>query len=162
MRKRDDGDRWRLDFGDVEAAIRPNTRLLFGETLGNPGLEVLDIPRIADVAHEAGLPLMIDSTFTTPYLCRPFDLGADIVMHSATKFLSGHGVVIGGLLDELLHHIEVPFIASPLRHHAATNPLLTIGWVQQVGDGKTDILTWKIFNGKTVSNVTTPFVLEEN
>jgi O-acetylhomoserine (thiol)-lyase len=80
------------------AAIRPETRLLFGETLGNPGLEVLDIPRVAEVAHEAGLPLLVDSTFTTPYLCRPFDLGADIVIHSATKFLSGHGVVIGGLL----------------------------------------------------------------
>jgi O-acetylhomoserine (thiol)-lyase len=90
-----------VDPRDPEAfrqAIRPETRLLFGETLGNPGLEVLDIPRIAEVAHAAGLPLMIDSTFTTPYLCRPFDLGADIVMHSATKFLSGHGVVIGGLL----------------------------------------------------------------
>jgi O-acetylhomoserine (thiol)-lyase len=90
-----------VDPRDPEAfrrAIRPETRLLFGETLSNPGLEVLDIPRIADVAHQAGLPLMIDSTFTTPYLCRPFDLGADIVMHSATKFLSGHGVVIGGLL----------------------------------------------------------------
>ena len=80
------------------AAIRPETRLLFGETLGNPGLEVLDIPRVAEVAHAAGLPLLIDSTFTTPYLCRPFDLGADLVLHSATKFLSGHGVVIGGLL----------------------------------------------------------------
>jgi len=80
------------------AAIRPETRLLFGETLGNPGLEVLDIPTLADVAHAAGLPLLIDSTFTTPYLCRPFDLGADLVLHSATKFLSGHGVVIGGLL----------------------------------------------------------------
>jgi len=90
-----------VDPRDPEAfrqAIRPNTRLLFGETLGNPGLEVLDIPRVAEVAHDAGLPLMIDSTFTTPFLCRPFDLGADIVMHSATKFLSGHGVVIGGLL----------------------------------------------------------------
>lgn len=81
-----------------QKAIRPNTKLLFGETLGNPGLEVLDIPRVAEVAHQAGLPLMIDSTFTTPWLCRPFDLGADIIMHSATKFLSGHGVVIGGLL----------------------------------------------------------------
>lgn len=79
-------------------AIRPETRLLFGETLGNPGLEVLDIPRVAEVAHTAGLPLMVDSTFTTPHLCRPIELGADIVMHSATKFLSGHGVVIGGLL----------------------------------------------------------------
>ena len=79
-------------------AIRPQTRLLFGETLGNPGLEVLNIPEVAAIAHQNGLPLMIDSTFTTPYLCRPFDLGADIVFHSATKFLSGHGVVIGGLL----------------------------------------------------------------
>ena len=80
------------------AAIRPETRLLFGETLGNPGLEVLNTPVLAEVAHQHGLPLMIDSTFTTPYLCRPFDLGADIIFHSATKFLSGHGVVIGGLL----------------------------------------------------------------
>jgi len=80
------------------AAIRPETRLLFGETLGNPGLEVLDIPKIAEVAHDAGLPLLVDSTFTTPYLCRPLDLGADLVFHSATKFLSGHGIVIGGVL----------------------------------------------------------------
>ena len=83
---------------EFAAAIRPETRLLFGETLGNPGLEVLNIPVLAEVAHQHGLPLMIDSTFTTPYLCRPFDLGADIIFHSATKFLSGHGVVIGGLL----------------------------------------------------------------
>jgi O-acetylhomoserine (thiol)-lyase len=80
------------------AAIRPNTKLLFGETLGNPGLDVLDMPAVAAVAHDAGIPLVIDSTFTTPYLCRPFDLGADIVFHSATKFLGGHGVAIGGLL----------------------------------------------------------------
>ena len=80
------------------AALRPETRLLFGETLGNPGLEVLDIPAVAKAAHEAGLPLMIDNTFATPRLCRPLDLGADIVMHSATKFLGGHGVAIGGAL----------------------------------------------------------------
>ncbi len=80
------------------AAIRPNTKLLFGETLGNPGLDVLDIPAVAAVAHEAAIPLVVDATFTTPYLCRPFDLGADIVFHSATKFLGGHGVAIGGLL----------------------------------------------------------------
>ena len=80
------------------AAIRPETRLLFGETLGNPGLEVLDIPAVAEVAHEAGLPLMIDNTFATPFLSRPFDHGADIVMHSVTKFLGGHGVAIGGAL----------------------------------------------------------------
>ena len=80
------------------AAIRPETRLLFGETLGNPGLEVLDIPRVAAVAHAAGLPLMIDSTFATPCLCRPLDFGADLVHHSATKFLGGHGVAIGGVI----------------------------------------------------------------
>jgi O-acetylhomoserine (thiol)-lyase len=80
------------------AAIRDNTKLLFGETLGNPGLEVLDVPAVADVAHQAGLPLLVDSTFTTPYLMRPFEHGADLIVHSATKFLSGHGVVIGGLL----------------------------------------------------------------
>ncbi len=80
------------------AAIRPNTRLVFGETLGNPGLEVLNVPAVARVAHDAGLPLLIDSTFTTPYLMRPLDFGADLVLHSATKFLSGHGIVIGGVL----------------------------------------------------------------
>jgi len=80
------------------AAIRPETRLVFGETLGNPNLEVLDIPAVAAVAHEAGLPLLVDATFTTPWLMKPLELGADLVMHSATKFLSGHGIVIGGLL----------------------------------------------------------------
>ncbi|UCH46660.1 MAG: O-acetylhomoserine aminocarboxypropyltransferase [Betaproteobacteria bacterium] len=86
------------DVDAFRAAIRPETRLLFGETLGNPGLDVLDIPRVSEVAHEAGLPLLVDSTFTTPYLMRPFDLGADLIFHSATKFLGGHGVAIGGLL----------------------------------------------------------------
>lgn len=86
-----DPDQWR-------AAIRPNTRMLFGETVGNPGLDVLDIPLIAEIAHAAHIPLMVDATLTTPYLSRPVSQGADIVMHSATKFLSGHGVVIGGVL----------------------------------------------------------------
>ncbi|MEC7106731.1 MAG: O-acetylhomoserine aminocarboxypropyltransferase [Pseudomonadota bacterium] len=80
------------------AAIQDNTKLVFGEVLGNPGLEVLDIPKIAAVAHAHGLPLLVDATFATPYLCRPIELGADLVMHSATKFLSGHGVVIGGVV----------------------------------------------------------------
>jgi O-acetylhomoserine (thiol)-lyase len=90
-----------VDPRDVAAfrqAIRPNTRLVFAETLGNPGLDVLDVPRVAQVAHDAKLPLLLDSTFTTPYLMRPFDLGADLVFHSATKFLGGHGVAIGGVL----------------------------------------------------------------
>jgi O-acetylhomoserine (thiol)-lyase len=90
-----------VDPRDIDGwrnAIRPQTRLLFGETLGNPGLEVLDIPRVSALAHEHGLPLLVDSTFTTPWLMRPFEHGADLVFHSATKFLSGHGVVIGGLV----------------------------------------------------------------
>ncbi len=84
-------DAWR-------AAIRPDTKLLFAETLGNPGLDVLDVPRVAEIAHAAKLPLLVDSTFTTPYLMRPFDLGADLLYHSATKFLGGHGVAIAGVL----------------------------------------------------------------
>ena len=86
-----DLDAWR-------AAIRPNTTALFAETLGNPGLDVLDVAAVAAIAHEHGIPLMVDSTFTTPYLLKPFDHGADLLFHSATKFLGGHGVVIGGVL----------------------------------------------------------------
>src|SRR5205085_11021331 len=74
------------------------TKLLFGETVGNPGLDVLDTPTVSAIAHEAGLPLLVDSTFTTPYLQKPFELGADLVYHSATKLLSGHGTVIGGVV----------------------------------------------------------------
>ncbi len=79
-------------------AIQPNTKLLYGETLGNPGIEVMDIAAIASIAHDAGLPLLIDSTFTTPYLMKPFEQGADIVIHSLTKFLGGHGTAIGGAI----------------------------------------------------------------
>src|SRR5919206_4043048 len=83
---------------DWRRAIRPNTRLLFGETLGNPGLDVLDVPSVAEIAHSAKVPLLVDATFTTPYLMQPFKLGADLLYHSATKFLGGHGVAIGGVL----------------------------------------------------------------
>jgi len=86
------------DLGAFASAIQPNTKLIFGEVLGNPGLEVLNIPELAALSHAQGLPLMVDATFATPYLCKPIELGADIVMHSATKFLSGHGVVIGGVI----------------------------------------------------------------
>ena len=86
------------ELDDWQRAIRPNTRLLFGETLGNPGLDVLDIPALADIAHRAKLPLLVDATFTTPYLMQPFKLGADLLYHSATKFLGGHGTAIGGVL----------------------------------------------------------------
>ncbi len=87
--------------GDIDgwkAAVRPNTRLFFGETVGNPGLDVLDIPTVAQIAHEAGVPLLVDSTLTTPWHQKPLALGADLVYHSATKFLSGHGTVIGGVV----------------------------------------------------------------
>src|SRR5688500_18264692 len=88
------------NLGEWRAAIRPNTRLLFGETLGNPGLDVLDIPSVSAIAHEAKLPLLVDATFTTPYLMRPFEHGADLLYHSATKFLGGHGVAIAGVLAD--------------------------------------------------------------
>ncbi len=87
--------------GDIDgwkAALRPNTKLFFGETVGNPGLDVLDIPTISQMAHEAGVPLLVDSTLTSPWLIKPFEHGADIVYHSATKFLSGHGTVVGGIV----------------------------------------------------------------
>lgn len=80
------------------AAIRPETRVVVAETLGNPGIEVLDIPAVADVCHAAGVPLLVDSTFATPYLIQPIELGADIVMHSVTKFLGGHGIALGGVV----------------------------------------------------------------
>ena len=86
------------DLNAWRAAIRPETRLLFGESLGNPGLDVLNIPAVSEIAHAAGIPLLVDATFPTPYLQRPFELGADLIFHSATKFLGGHGVAIGGLV----------------------------------------------------------------
>ena len=87
--------------GDIDgwrAAVRPSTRLFFGETVGNPGLDVLDTPTVSAIAHEAGVPLLVDSTLTSPWLVKPFTQGADLVYHSATKFLSGHGTVIGGIV----------------------------------------------------------------
>jgi len=86
------------DLDGWRAAARPNTKLFFGETVGNPGLDVLNIEAVAAVAHEAGAPLLVDSTLTSPWLIKPFDHGADLVYHSATKFLSGHGTVIGGIV----------------------------------------------------------------
>ena len=83
---------------EFRAAIQPNTRLIIGETIGNPGLEVLDIPAVAQIAHDAKIPLLIDNTFATPYLSRPIELGADITMNSATKWIGGHGIAIGGVI----------------------------------------------------------------
>jgi len=92
-----------IDFSDpdaVERSINENTKALYGETIGNPGCDILDIRRYADIAHRHGVPLVVDNTFATPYLCRPIEHGADIVVHSATKFIGGHGAVIGGVIVE--------------------------------------------------------------
>jgi len=86
-----DMDAWR-------AAVRPNTKLFFGETVGNPGLDVLDIAQVSAIAHDNGVPLLVDSTLTSPWLMKPFEHGADLIYHSATKFLSGHGTVVGGVV----------------------------------------------------------------
>ncbi len=86
------------DFEAIEAAIQDNTKALYIETLGNPNSNVADIEKIADIAHKHGLPLVVDSTFATPYLVRPFEYGADIVVHSATKFIGGHGTAVGGVV----------------------------------------------------------------
>ncbi len=88
------------DLGEVEAAIQENTRAIYLETLGNPNSDIPDIDAIAEIAHKHGLPLVIDNTFGTPYLIRPIEHGADIVVHSATKFLGGHGTTLGGVIVE--------------------------------------------------------------
>ncbi|GAA1055716.1 bifunctional o-acetylhomoserine/o-acetylserine sulfhydrylase [Agromyces luteolus] len=91
VENQDDADEWRR-------AVRPNTKLFFAETIGNPKINILDIGLVSGIAHEAGIPLIVDNTIATPYLIRPFEHGADIVIHSATKFLGGHGTVIGGVI----------------------------------------------------------------
>lgn len=92
-----------VDFSDtdlVEKSINERTKALYGETIGNPGCDILDIEKYSALAHDNGIPLIVDNTFATPYLCRPIEHGADIVVHSATKFLGGHGAVIGGVIVE--------------------------------------------------------------
>jgi len=84
------------DMKSLEAALRDNTRLVFGELIGNPGLDIMDLERVAAICQERHIPLMIDATFNTPYLCRCFDFGANIVVHSLTKWMGGHGVAIAG------------------------------------------------------------------
>ena len=86
------------DAAEWAAAVRPNTKLFFGETIGNPKVSILDIEKVAKVAHEAGVPLIVDNTVATPYLIKPLEHGADIVVHSATKFLGGHGTVVAGAI----------------------------------------------------------------
>ena len=104
---------------EIQAAFRPNTKLLFGETISNPGVEVLDIEKFARIAHGNGVPLIVDNTFPTPIHCRPFEWGADIVTHSTTKYMDGHGVAVGGVLvdsgnfDWEAHADKFPGLTTP-------------------------------------------------
>ena len=104
---------------EINAAFRPNTKLVFGETLSNPGVQVLDIEKFARIAHAHGVPLIIDNTFATPINCRPFEFGADIVTHSTTKYMDGHGVCVGGAIvdsgnfDWAAHADRFPGLTTP-------------------------------------------------
>ena len=104
---------------EINAAFRPNTKLVFGETLSNPGVQVLDIEKFARIAHAHGVPLIVDNTFATPINCRPFEFGADIVTHSTTKYMDGHGVCVGGVIvdsgnfDWAAHAERFPGLTTP-------------------------------------------------
>ena len=104
---------------EIEAAFRPNTKLVFGESLTNPGVRVLDIERLARIAHAHGVPLIVDNTFPTPVNCRPFEFGADIVTHSTTKYMDGHGTTVGGVIvdsgnfDWEAHAEKFPGLCTP-------------------------------------------------
>ncbi|WP_395243672.1 bifunctional o-acetylhomoserine/o-acetylserine sulfhydrylase [Agromyces sp. MMS24-K17] len=137
VENQDDAEEWRR-------AVRPNTKLFFAETIGNPKINVLDIRKVADVAHEAGIPLIVDNTIATPYLIRPFEHGADIVVHSATKFLGGHGTVIGGVIVdggtfEWSKHVDrFPGLTEPdPSYHGAS-------YTAAVGDGLAYIIKARV------------------
>ena len=104
---------------ELEAAFQPNTKLVFGETIANPALAVLDIERFAKAAHDHGVPLMVDNTFPTPVMCRPFEWGADIVTHSTTKYMDGHAAYLGGVIvdhgqfDWMAHADKFPGLTTP-------------------------------------------------
>ncbi len=137
VENQDDLDEWR-------AAVRPNTKLLFAETIGNPQINVLDIRGVADVAHDAGLPLIVDNTIATPYLIRPLEHGADIVVQSATKFLGGHGTTIGGVIVDggtfpwSQHVDKFPSLTEPdPSYHGAS-------YTTAVGDGLAYIIKARV------------------
>ena len=128
VENQDDPDEWRR-------AVRPNTKLFFAETVGNPKVNILDIETVADIAHANDVPLIVDNTIATPYLIRPFEHGADIVLHSATKFLGGHGTTIGGVLVDGGHfewskHVDkFPGLTEPDESYHG------VSYTQAVGDG---------------------------
>ncbi len=133
------------DHGAIESLINERTKLVYVETLGNPGMEVADLKAISSIAHSHGLPLFVDNTFATPYLCRPLEYGADVVVHSATKYIGGHGTSIGGVVVE-----GGNFDWSQGRHAAITEP----------DDSYHGLNYWKLFGnfepagGKSVAYIT--------
>ncbi len=124
------------DPENFQRAITANTKAVYAETIGNPKIDVLDIESVAAIAHNNGIPLIVDSTFATPYLCRPIDFGADIVVHSATKFIGGHGTSMGGLVVDSgkfnWNNGKFPLLSEPdpsyhdLRYTEALGPLAFI------------------------------------
>jgi O-acetylhomoserine sulfhydrolase (EC 2.5.1.49) len=137
VENQDDPDEWRR-------AVRPNTKLFFAETIGNPKINVLDIRAVADVAHDSGVPLIVDNTIATPYLIRPFEHGADIVVHSVTKFLGGHGTTIGGAIVDggtfpwTQHAERFPGLTTPdPSYHGAV-------YTAAVGDGLAYIIKARV------------------
>jgi O-acetylhomoserine (thiol)-lyase len=137
VENQDDAEEWRR-------AVRPNTKLFFAETIGNPKINILDIALVADVAHESGVPLIVDNTIATPYLIRPFEHGADIIVHSATKFLGGHGTVIGGVVVDggtfewSTHADKFPGLTQPdPSYHGAV-------YTAAVGDGLAYIIKARV------------------
>jgi O-acetylhomoserine (thiol)-lyase len=137
VENQDDPEEWRR-------AIRPNTKLFFAETVGNPKVNILDIETIAGIAHENDVPLIVDNTIATPYLIRPFEHGADIVIHSATKFLGGHGTTIGGVLVDGGHfewskHVDkFPGLTEPDESYHG------VSYTQAVGDGLAYIIKARV------------------
>ncbi|MGA0568845.1 bifunctional o-acetylhomoserine/o-acetylserine sulfhydrylase [Rathayibacter sp. KR2-224] len=137
VENQDDPEEWRR-------AVRPNTKLFFAETVGNPKVNILDIETIADIAHENDVPLIVDNTIATPYLIRPFEHGADIVIHSATKFLGGHGTTIGGVLVDGGHfewskHVDkFPGLTEPDESYHG------VSYTQAVGDGLAYIIKARV------------------
>ncbi|AZS44551.1 bifunctional o-acetylhomoserine/o-acetylserine sulfhydrylase [Microbacterium oleivorans] len=137
VENQDDAEEWRR-------AVRPNTKLFFAETIGNPQINVLDIRTVADAAHAAGVPLIVDNTIATPYLIRPFEHGADIVVHSVTKFLGGHGTTIGGVIIDggtfawSEHSDRFPGLTTPDEsYHGAV-------YTDAVGDGLAYIIKARV------------------
>jgi len=130
------------DPENFRKAITPKTRLVYAETISNPRMNVLDIEAVAKIAHEGGVPLMLDNTFASPYLCRPFEHGADIVVHSATKFIGGHGTSIGGVIVDSgkfpWDNGKFPHLTEPAKHYHGMKFYETFGSIAYIIKARVD------------------------